>query len=660
MFDKIMQYGVLLLALLIFMPGSSRADLDGMSRLEDDARIVAASIGYRWVDVDGNANRAAEYSYLDDSETFGLVYKQDFGDKHFSLTADFVNENDYNFEGEYSHKALIRLSALSERLYHNLDHLPYDVTLPEARQNSDESTYQDLDVNAVYGRRVTIDEVKIRAKLPTYPAHINLGFWRMEKKGHEQLRFVSENCAGSCHMQSTTRKVDRVTDEIKAGFDAHLGPVDIAFLQTLREFKEKAANPLDSFGAHSEFFLLGRSAGDYDHDVAPDSKLSESTFTVNLPPSGGFVTSASYTIGNRENTSSISGVSPTDAETDYQKLAADVTYTPGEDWTFNFRYRMFELDSDVPSTQTTNGSTTFGGLIPVRESIDIDRSNYASYISYRPSHKMTIKGEFERESEERSDTGVGFHTSGGGIANLVWALPEEETTDRFRLSFHSRMLEKSALKFNGWYQHVNVDNPAYGTTLTNSDEVFFSSSYKPSVNWGTTGSIDLLRGEGNGRDKASENLALGMWYIPNEIFSADVNYGWLNTNIDEEIEFGEEAFNIASDADYEQQVHTIAVGINLRPTKIMNCRLEGYHIRSKASFDPHFVNTSPAAATDDDLEGISKIDIRQNGIKARLSWKLSEILAAGLEYTFNDYEDRNSSVFDGTAQTVMTSLTGTF
>ena len=60
-----------------------------------------------------------------------------------------------------------------------------------------------------------------------------------------QLRFVDENCAGSCHMQSGTRKIDRVTEEITAGFDAHLGPVDIAFLQTLREFREKASNPND-------------------------------------------------------------------------------------------------------------------------------------------------------------------------------------------------------------------------------------------------------------------------------------------------------------------------------------------------------------------------------------------------------------------------------
>ncbi len=77
------------------------------------------------------------------------------------------------------------------------------------------------------------------ASCPTYPAHINLSYWRLEKEGKEQLRFVDESCFGTCHMQSRTQKVDLVTEEVTAGFDVHLGPADIAFLQTLREFRDE-------------------------------------------------------------------------------------------------------------------------------------------------------------------------------------------------------------------------------------------------------------------------------------------------------------------------------------------------------------------------------------------------------------------------------------
>ena len=48
-------------------------------------------------------------------------------------------------------------------------------------------------------------------------------------------------------MQSRTQKTNRVTEEVTAGFDVHLGPVDIAFLQTLREFRKKEDSPLDDF-----------------------------------------------------------------------------------------------------------------------------------------------------------------------------------------------------------------------------------------------------------------------------------------------------------------------------------------------------------------------------------------------------------------------------
>lgn len=431
--QKCLHSGLLIFALLMLSPGFGRANLGETSQLEGDSKVLDMSSGYRWVSTEDNPQRAGEYYFLDDSPTFNLTYKQNIDDRDFSLIGDFVNHNDFHIEGSFDYKTLFRLNARSERMYHNLDHVPYqdhpeardpaettladvfDITdpdnpVPASDLDISEAYYTDHDPGVDYGRRITIDEVKVRGKLPTYPAHINLSYWRLEKKGKEQLRFVDENCAAACHMQSRTRRIDRVTEEITVAFDAHLGPVDIAFLQTLREFREKEDAPSNVFNSHTlRFFEPPR---ELIHDDAPDSTLSETTFTINLPPSGGFVSSASYTIAKRENESDLTTVSPVDAETDYQKLAADVTYTPGENWTFSFRYRMLDLDSDVPATQTSDGVASpanafFFSGIPVRESIDIDRNNYATFISYRPSHRLTFKGEFEREDVERGNTGIG-------------------------------------------------------------------------------------------------------------------------------------------------------------------------------------------------------------------------------------------------------------
>ena len=91
------------------------------------------------------------------------------------------------------------------------------------------------------------------------------------------------------------------------------------------------------------------------------------------------------------------------------------------------------------------------------------------------------------------------------------------------------------------------------------------------------------------RDEERENLAIGLWFIPNSIISTDFNYGMLHSKIDQDTLYGagSEPYSfIDDDSDFEQRVHTLSAGINLRILENMNCRIEGYHIRSKAEFTP--------------------------------------------------------------------------
>ena len=54
------------------------------------------------------------------------------------------------------------------------------------------------------------------------------------------------------------------------------------------------------------------------------------------------------------------------------------------------------------------------------------------------------------------------------------------------------------------------------------------------------------------------------------------------------------------------------------------------------------------------------MDIRQNGIKSRITWQFTRMLRAQFEYTYDDYDDQDSDVFDGSAQTFIASLGGNF
>jgi hypothetical protein len=705
----------LLGTLLLCSAAIALADLDELAKDKESSHALDVAAGYRWLATDDNPQRAAEYDFLDDSPTFNLLLRDGDKTRTFALDIDYLNHNDYNVEGRYDYKALLRLNARTERFFHNLDHIPYEdraageTTLTNVIYNSatpspdqllDETRFSDQAPAADYGRRITIDEIQVRGRLPHYPAHVKLAFWRMEKKGREQLRFADENCASACHMQSHTRPIDRVTKEFKGGIDGHLGPLDVAFLQTLRSYHDREDTPVDSFLSHD--LRYSDASRDLQHDETPEATLRESTFMINLPPSGGFNSAASYTIGKRENQSELNSVDPVEAETDYQKLTADVTYTPSEHWTLNFRYRMLELDSDGPDMQTSDGIASpangFFSGVPVRPSVDIDRNNYVTYLSYRPTYRFNVKAEYEREELARSNTGIGTHNSFAGSANLNWALPEHERSDRLRLSLSSRLLERSALKLNGWIEHLSVDNPAYSTTLSDSNELFVSASYTPRARWGASGSFDLLRGLNDDhtviqfdgltqvpydleRNEERENLALALWLMPNEVVSADLNYGLLHSQVDQDVLFGSEPdsaspgslndYTILDDsADYEQQVQTISAGLNLRFMKKLSSRFEAYHIRSQARFGPDFdprdlefisgLYTGEATASADGISDISRIDLRQNGIKARLRWQINEMLAATVEYTFDDFDDLQSDTYDGSVQALVASLSGTF
>ena len=138
----------------------------------------------------------------------------------------------------------------------------------------------------------------------------------------------------------------------------------------------------------------------------------------------------------------------------------------------------------------------------------------------------------------------------------------------------------------------------------------------------------------------------------------------LHSKIDQDTLYGagSEPYSfIDDDSDFEQRVHTLSAGINLRILDNLNCRVEGYHIRSKSEFTPGSENfIGPDIANPGELKDISEVDIRQNGIKSRITWQFTRMLRAQFEYTYDDYDDQNSDVFDGSAQTFIASLGGNF
>lgn len=667
--------------------------------------------GYHAVSTDGNPGRAAEYSFLESSPTLGIELRGGAGMRHYLLDGVFLNDHDYHADAHFDHAGVININLRTERFFHNLDHFPYAPGALAARGDANGQAetssgevriqYGDQDPDKTYGIKIDTNEAHLRAKLNSFPAHLNLRYWRFEKKGSSQSRFVDEgfnhpslpstsadfaDCK-ACHMQSKTRSIDRLTDEVTAGVDAHLGPVDIVVEHLYREFRERDSVPVDSFDGHPL-----RPPGLYPHDAIPESRLIETTARIHSSRSGGVNASASFTVGERQNRADLDsgqpfGVGGVSAETDYYKAAGDLTYIPLPQLTFNFRYRLLDLDSD-----NSGRIVAYANEYAVRESVDLRRSTHEAILAYRPGRNWTLKGEYQFENLRRGNTGRpephhGFEApiAAGGVIDAVWELPEEENLQRIKIALLARPLGSRALKINAWYQYRTSDDPAYASSFENRHEVFYATTYSPTPHGGVNLTAKALQEENNrhrrylfdsadqpvgvdlDRRREQQDVSLGLWAHPVDRLMLGVNYGYMRTRILQDLLFGRDLGDPPVVADhhiqderveYSQRVQTVSANANVRLTGSLNFRFEGYHIRSYAEFSPGFFLDAPPLdlpADASDLKALSRLDLRQNGVSAGLDWSPASAWTCSFRYTYNDYEDRTGSVFDGTAQTYLVS-----
>ncbi len=695
-------------SMLIVLPALILLNPPPLLATDDDSSVLYGRVeaGYLAVSTDGNPGRAAEYSFLEPSPTLDVELRGGSGMRHYLFEGEFLNENDFRGEAHYDQRGVININLRTERFFHNLDHLPYAPGVPEARGDVDGQAatsngtvrvqYADLDPGKDYGIRLDTNEAHVRGKLKSFPAHLNLRYWRFEKNGSRQLRFVDEGFdhpevnAGTCnvcHMQSKTRKIDRVTDEVSGSLDAHLGPVDIAVEQLYREFRDRESIPIDNFQGHPL-----RPAGLYQHDADPDARLSETTIKMATSLSGGVSGAASLTVGERENRSDLVsgqpfGVDGVTVETNYYKAAGDLTYTPSPKWTLNFRYRLLDLETDNPER-----IFAYGNEFTVRESVDLRRANHEAILAYRPTRNWTFKGEYQLEKLHRGNTGGpephhGFQApiSAGGVTDAVWELPEDEILQRIKIGLLARPLGSRALKINLWYQYRTSDDPAYAASFENRHELFFGTTYSPSAHWGVNLTAKALEEENDrhrkflfdaadspvgvelDRQREQQDVAFGAWANPASRLMLGANYGYMRTRIRQDLLFGTDLGDPPVVADhhiedelveYSQRVHTLSVNANVRLAEEVNLRFDGYHIRSYAAFSPGFFVDAPPLdlpASSATLKELSRLDIRQNGLSAGLDWSPVPAWTCSFRYTYNDYEDRDSSAFDGTAQTYLVS-----
>jgi hypothetical protein len=646
------------------------------------------AVGYRSFSLQGDARQALKYSYLRSHPSLTGSIHGDPGKSHLNLDLGYFNQHDYQLEGDWDYAGLVRAKVRLDGLFHNLDHLTADRPAASIPGFADVVTFKDWAPGAQYGIGVDRSEVGLRVKTGNFPAHVNLNYWRYEKSGHRQLRFVDENCT-SCHLQSRSLGVNQVTEEITLGADAHLGPVDLGVEQLVREFRNRKAAPVDFFDNAGNRF-----AGDYQHDAIPDARLVQTTVKLHTSLAGGVVGGASASLGQRENQGDLSDVQGVKAETDFRKLAGDLSVSTSPRWSANFRYRMLDLDSSNSSFLTSAGAAVSNNILPqatrspdpVREAIDFSRSTYSAGVSLRPLPLLIFKGDYQLEEVRRDQVGeaqpevlVGVPVQ---VLNPFWQLPADEKIQTFRLSLLGRSRDRSKLRVNSWYQWRTSDDPGYAAAAEQSQEGFLGMTCTVTPKAGGSANLRLIRKENNqhevvqvsansrrsfnlDRRQDQENLSLGVYWAPVEGVIFTANYGLLQDHTEQDLLFGKEQLALVSRAaDYEQRVQNLSLGGNWQLSKALSLSGEVHQTRSEAEFSPEFFASGLVfsgvplgiAVDSSGLKQLSKVSLRQFGWNLGADWRYARAWSLGLRYGYDKFDDRTGRSFDGTVQTTLVSV----
>jgi hypothetical protein len=639
-----------------------------------------ALLGYRLFSRDGYGGRAAPYEDFRPGPTGGLLFNNLDRKLKYSLEGTYTSDRDYLGDFLFDQNGDYRFHLRTESLWHNLDQKPFfspDFKFGRADSFTALADYiASPDPSAAYGLRVEQDQARARIKIHEWPLHLNLGYWRLLREGTTQLRYADHAFEGPTNtVYGRAHTVDRETHEGEAGFDAHLGPIDLIYSFQIREFMDHAGIPRDPFiGRTDPAGVLIRGAGLQQHNETPDSRFLAHTVKAHTSLSGGLVGAASYTYGKRQNRSALTDIhGAAGVSQELNNIAGDLTYTPCKEFTLAVKYRRQEIDSDTPSTITSSFALP-ATTVTVRPPIDTRKEVLTTTLTIHPTPLATVKGEYRGQFVNRDlvrdlDSAVG------------WKLPGNSASHRGSVAFLSRPVK--GLRLKAQYSYMAVENPSYDTSPDERHDGELLVAYTMPNRWGANANYQARR-ESRGeigrtelftqltpqqtlqftprpfqtllaREQASDTVTVSVWFLPVERVTLSGGYALLRTRAEQGVlltSVGSAQAPLTQDAaSYTSQAQVWSLGAGYRPVDQLDLSLQLQHIRSLADFSP--VNTAG-------IGDISRISTEESSLAARADYRFTRNFSCTLHYGLRDYNDRASTLYEGTVHSVTAFLTTTW
>ncbi len=631
--------------------------------------ILGGFSGYRFLSINSFGGRAAPYDYLHSSPVGGVFVNSLGKDLKFSVDGAYTNEKDYYGDLLFDYAGYYRVHLRTESFFHNLSHeLLFS---PAFQLPPTNATYTpvDLDPAGRYGIRTEQDTAAFRVKLHDFPMHLNLGYWRMLKEGNKQLIFANQSFEATTNfINATNRAIDQQTHEGAIGFDAHLGYVDVIYDFKIRQLDNQASTPLAQFMALSD--LAGnivRNAGFQQHNEYPDSRLISNTIKLHTSLSGGLVGAASYTYGKRENLSNLTDIrGANQAVTTFQNVAGDMTYTPCGEFSLALKYRRQQVDNDNPTTLVSLFAVS--PLVAARPSIDTAKDTMTATLSLRPVKLLTLKGEFKGEFLHRDNVSAVQSASS-------WYLPEN--TDRYTGTFSILSRPLSGLRFKALYSYSTTVHPSYGTSFADRNEGQFLITYNKTGTWGVTANYRTRRdsdGEMSkntivsvnpleyspyfaplGRGQSTDNATASIWFAPLNKLIITGSYGFLRSSVDQAVLFTVINPAIADATNYTNQAQIYSLNFAYQLNERLDLSLFLQQVRSFAEFSPQFIVVNGTTNTAG-INLISRTNTVESSLSMRAHYQITKNISCAVDYTYRDYDEKNTTFFNGSVNSVIAYL----
>lgn len=651
-------------------------DLASDNAPTEKAHVVSSlSAGYRIIDTAGYGGRAAEYEYLHSSPVFGASLYRLGKELKYSLEGTYLNRNEYVGDFLFDYMGDYRLHLRMDSLYHNLDReqLPDLADLARAPNPLGAAYSVSPDPVQRYGIRAEQDTATFRYKIKDFPFHLNLGYWRMYRDGARQLIFADQAFEGPTNiLYAVRRPVKNQVQEGTMGFDTHLGPIDLIYRFQIRQFEDRSGIPAAEFVARPDLAgNLVRNAGIQQHNEDPDSRYMQHTVKLHTSLAGGIVGAASYSYGLRENLSSLSdigGVGRTSAA--LHNAAADLVYTPCRQFSLALKYRLQQVDNDSPATITSRYSVQPD--VTVRPSIDLFRNTLTATMSFRPVNLVTFIGEYKGDFLHRDSSAM-------GTTAAAWRdLPENSDIHKGTFSIISRPVK--GLRLKALYSYSTTDQPSYGTSFAERHEGKFLATYNSASRWGFTAGYHATRANNDGisrsviiqpltdnltfgpnpyplsRDKSDSRVSASVWVSPLEKLTVTASYSFVRTSIDQAVLLTGIAPAIQDASNFSSQSHIYAINALYNLSERTNFTVLLQQVYSRSEFAPAYFSDAVSASSTSGISDLSRTKTVESTVSARSDFSITDTISCVLDYSFRDYNDRVSSVFDGTVQTYMVFL----